>query len=286
MDPDLASSEATSSEPAHSSEQGKRSSRKSQDAIPTSPGGVGSVTDCTTLTIKHVPRTYTEQALILEIEQVVGKGTFDFFYMPWDSKSDSNCGSAVVNFMSPLNAMMCISGLSQRKFRLVNSQKVCEVLPAHVQGLAKNLEYYRDRAKNLECDAEGNIHGPRVFKQGSEVDFWLAMKEHCPGLVEKAKAGTGGYADEGADGPLPKSATSEGEGAPDQPEVSEPREGDLPDGEKKKPSLWEQLGHKQDECDDASESQGSSQASSASCSTEFSQISEGVMNAFSEKFGC
>jgi hypothetical protein len=265
-DPDFATSKASSSEQGH---RHSRSGSFKNEKDPAS--GAPQAVDCTTLTIKHVPREYTEQALILEIEQIVGKGTFDFFYMPWDHQSDSNCGSAVVNFLNPLNAMMCISGLSRRKFRLVNTQAICEVLPAHVQGLAKNLEYYRDRATSSSgSDAEGQTHGPRVFKQGSEVDFWLAMKEHCPDLV-KAKPAVSS-ADQANSG-----------GRSNDPEICKPREGLLQDQDPpKKSSIWD------DVRDDASESQGTSQdsASSASCSTEFSQISDGVMNAFQEKFGC
>lgn len=130
---------------------------------------------CTTLMIKNVPRAYTEDALLLELETIVGKGTFDFFYMPWDTKRQSNFGCAFVNFLSPADALRCVSAFSTRKWCFVSTSKTCSVVPAHVQGLENNLEHYRDRAV---CSPD-NVHCPIVFKDGERVVFAEAVRQYC-----------------------------------------------------------------------------------------------------------
>lgn len=57
------------------------------------------------------------------------------------------------------------------------------VVPAHVQGLVKNLEYYRCRA----VGACKNDHPPMVFQEGSRVKFHVAVERLCPKKLKKVR---------------------------------------------------------------------------------------------------
>lgn len=132
----------------------------------------GSQQLCTTLMIQNIPRTYVEEALALEIEQVAGPNKFDFFYMPWDTQRDVNLTYAFVNFMDPLSATHVAHAFTGKKWTFAKSTKVSAVAPAYIQGVKNNLEYYRNRAV---C-AENSEHAPAVFENGVRLNFQKALE--------------------------------------------------------------------------------------------------------------
>lgn len=140
-----------------------------------------------TVMIMGLPWTYKECDLLKLLDQVVGTGTFDFFYMPWDIQRNTNSGCAFVNFMSYANAMKCAALLNGQRFEGISkSIKPCMVVPAHVQGLVANLEYYRTRA----VGAVKNAHAPMVFKNGARMHFHMAVKKFCPKKSAKGRTQT------------------------------------------------------------------------------------------------
>lgn len=125
----------------------------------------------TTVMIQSLPWTFQEEDLIREINKVTTPWTFDFFYMPWNTKRDSTCGYAFVNFKTPFYAFQCATGLIGHTFGSSSKTiKACVVVPAHVQGLANNVEYYRDR---VVC-SPNNPHRPVVFRHGRKLSLWEA----------------------------------------------------------------------------------------------------------------
>lgn len=131
----------------------------------------------TTLMIQSLPWTFTEEDLMREINRVTSPWSFDFFYMPWNAKRDSNCGYAFVNFVAPVYALECATRLIGHNFDSKSKTiKSCVVVPAHVQGLMNNVEHYRDR---VVC-SRNNPHCPFIFKNGRKLSFPEAIDLMCP----------------------------------------------------------------------------------------------------------
>eukprot|EP00746_Dinoflagellata_sp_MGD_P014729 gnl/MRDRNA2_/MRDRNA2_132434_c0_seq1.p1 gnl/MRDRNA2_/MRDRNA2_132434_c0~~gnl/MRDRNA2_/MRDRNA2_132434_c0_seq1.p1 ORF type:complete len:363 (+),score=67.90 gnl/MRDRNA2_/MRDRNA2_132434_c0_seq1:119-1207(+) len=136
-----------------------------------------------TVMIIGLPWTYKERDLLQLLDRFIGTGTYDFFYMPWNVKHDTNCGCVFVNFKSCVDAAKCTAMLNGTIFHdCTKAVKPCMVVPAHVQGLVKNLEYYRSRA----VGACKNPHPPMVFQDGVRVNFHVAVEKLCP---KKSKHG-------------------------------------------------------------------------------------------------
>jgi hypothetical protein len=154
---------------------GSRSKAEKEDIFVDSPSGV------TTLTLLNIPEAYTEEGMLMELYQVVGREMIDFFFMPWDFAKKTNCGYAIVNFTMPFATMQCIQGLSGKKFGLVQTSNVCSVLPAEIQGISANLESYKNRF------FEDVDHCPKVYKNGKQVDIKESYEEHCRGVLIDAR---------------------------------------------------------------------------------------------------
>lgn len=133
----------------------------------------------TTLSIRHVPKSYTEDALILEMENLIGKGTFDFFYMPWDEENNANQGKAYINFVTPMIALNCITQLTEYKFKIVSSSKPAKVSPASVQGLVANIQSLAPKMNPSDA------HAPRVWRKGKIIDFQKAIEKYITKAKEK-----------------------------------------------------------------------------------------------------
>lgn len=127
-----------------------------------------------TIMIKHIPRHFTQEALLHEVETVMGKGVFDYFYVPWDVKRNTNCGCVFINFVTHAAAVKCMKLFSGRRFSYANSSKVCQVVPAHIQGLQGNLKNFCERAAGIRCK------NPLVFQGGVPMDLnWSQVAELC-----------------------------------------------------------------------------------------------------------
>lgn len=130
-----------------------------------------------TVMIQSLPWTFQEDDLIREINRVTTPWSFDFFYMPWNTKRDSNCGYAFVNFKAPLFALECAKGLIGRTFGSKSKTiKSCVVVPAKVQGLMTNVEHFRDR---VVC-CPNNPHCPFIIMDGKKLSFQEAVELMCP----------------------------------------------------------------------------------------------------------
>lgn len=130
----------------------------------------------TTVMIQSLPWSFTEETMLREIDALCGQASYDFFYMPWNMKRDTSSGYAFVNFTKPADALKCATQLTGHKFESDSKTiKPCIVLPANVQGLKSNLEFYRNR---VVC-ASDNLHAPMVFENGKRIDFREATDRLC-----------------------------------------------------------------------------------------------------------
>jgi len=126
----------------------------------------------TTMLVRNLPRIYTLEHVLHEIEAVCPRGSFDFVYVPCDSRRHLNIRYAFVNFVQPEFATLFFHELSGRSWRFVQTAKVCRITPAYVQGLARNLAHCA-----VSTGIHENPHKPAVFFKGVRIpDLAVALE--------------------------------------------------------------------------------------------------------------
>ncbi|GBF98525.1 hypothetical protein Rsub_11516 [Raphidocelis subcapitata] len=97
----------------------------------------------TTLMIKNIPNKYTQKMLLQTIEESL-KGTFDFFYLPIDFKNKCNVGYAFINMIAPPHILPLVERFDGRRWDKFNSEKVCAVSYARIQGRAALISHFQN----------------------------------------------------------------------------------------------------------------------------------------------
>jgi len=112
--------------------------KSSQDAPPT------------TLMIRNIPGKYSQDDLIMDLNDKGFGSTYDFLYLPIDKVTSNNVGYAFVNFVDPATAARCIESFQDHRFDRLrrSSNKFARISVAHLQGLANNLQHYEKTIVN------------------------------------------------------------------------------------------------------------------------------------------
>jgi len=97
----------------------------------------------TTLMIRNIPNKYTQKMLLQTID-VKFKGTYDFLYLPIDFKNRCNVGYAFINFLNPPTIVPCAIEFNGKKWEKFNSEKVCELTYARIQGKSGLIEHFQN----------------------------------------------------------------------------------------------------------------------------------------------
>ena len=97
----------------------------------------------TTLRVANIPNKYSQRKL-LSLFQTHHKGKYDFFYLPVDFKKVGNLGYCFINMLSPEHIAPFYEEFNNRKWDLINSQKVCVIAFARLQGIKALLKRFRD----------------------------------------------------------------------------------------------------------------------------------------------
>eukprot|EP00299_Pterocystis_sp_00344_P017243 c8645_g2_i1.p1 GENE.c8645_g2_i1~~c8645_g2_i1.p1 ORF type:complete len:206 (+),score=62.07 c8645_g2_i1:44-619(+) len=103
----------------------------------------------TTLMIRNIPNKYTQKMLLDTINEQFN-GTYDFFYLPIDFKNKCNMGYAFINFVSPLHIVPFSQRFRSRKWDRFNSEKVCELAYARIQGTPALVQHFSN--SSLLCE--------------------------------------------------------------------------------------------------------------------------------------
>lgn len=114
----------------------------------------------TSLMVRNIPNKYTQQMLLSEFsENGHGPGTIDFFYLPIDFKNRCNRGYAFINFVDHKDILAFHRRYFGKHWRTFNSDKICDITYARIQGKAAMLKRFENSAL-MEKDDE---YKPLVF---------------------------------------------------------------------------------------------------------------------------
>eukprot|EP00420_Gonyaulax_spinifera_P017774 CAMPEP_0197909918 /NCGR_PEP_ID=MMETSP1439-20131203/69869_1 /TAXON_ID=66791 /ORGANISM="Gonyaulax spinifera, Strain CCMP409" /LENGTH=375 /DNA_ID=CAMNT_0043531531 /DNA_START=40 /DNA_END=1167 /DNA_ORIENTATION=- len=137
----------------------------------------------TTLMFRRLPRSYTTEELVCELNSEGFEGMYDFLYVPWNKVRHANISYAFINFVSVEWTSRCFLRFSERPWSACASNKLCHVSPAHIQGLNANLLLYVT-TNGLPWDSRSHL--PLVFQGSQRVDLRSAVRAFChldPDLV-------------------------------------------------------------------------------------------------------
>jgi len=127
----------------------------------------------TSLMVRNIPNKYTQQMLLSEFtDNGHGPGKIDFFYLPIDFKNKCNRGYAFVNFVNHRDIVQFYHQYFGQNWRVFNSDKICDITYARIQGKAGMLKRFENSAL-MEKDEE---YKPLVFvshgeEKGSRLSF-------------------------------------------------------------------------------------------------------------------
>ena len=87
-------------------------------------------------------------------------GMYDFFYLPIDFKNKCNMGYAFVNFIEAQSVVPFFCKYSGRRWNNFNSEKVCAITYARIQGKASLIS----RFQNSSLMEKDNEYRPLLFQ--------------------------------------------------------------------------------------------------------------------------
>mmetsp|Transcript_10789 Transcript_10789/g.25901 ORF Transcript_10789/g.25901 Transcript_10789/m.25901 type:complete len:955 (-) Transcript_10789:111-2975(-) len=132
----------------------------------------------TSLMVRNIPNKYTQQMLLSEFaENGHGPGVIDFFYLPIDFKNRCNRGYAFINFVNCQDILAFHRRYYGKQWRTFNSDKICDITYARIQGKAAMLKRFENSAL-MDKDDE---YKPLVFvSDGPEKGKRLPFAENKP----------------------------------------------------------------------------------------------------------
>ena len=80
--------------------------------------------------------------MLLEEVNLTHIGTYDFFYLPIDFKNKCNVGYAFVSFLEVNTIISFVEAFRGKKWKFFNSEKICAVTYARIQGKAAMIARY------------------------------------------------------------------------------------------------------------------------------------------------
>ena len=108
--------------------------------------------------IRHIPNKYSEEMLMEEIGKK-HRQRINFLYLPIDGYNTCNVGYAFANFIHTKFILEFYQEFSGRKWDCYNSEKICELAYARIQGTTNLMDIYgtdnKERKKStMELDED------------------------------------------------------------------------------------------------------------------------------------
>lgn len=105
----------------------------------------------TTLQIANIPNKYTKSMLMQYIDEEFS-GRYDFFYLPIDFQNMCNMGYAFINFEEVEYAKRFYLAFHRSKWPRFQSDKICEVRYAVLQGQEANIKFFENSQLIRQAD--------------------------------------------------------------------------------------------------------------------------------------
>ncbi|KAG7926080.1 hypothetical protein KL925_003842 [Ogataea polymorpha] len=124
-----------------------------------------------TIMIRNVPNKINHNEL-KEFIDLTSKNLYDFLYLRIDFENHCNVGYAFISFVEPRHIINFYLERAGKKWSNFNSEKVCEMSYAKVQGKAKLIDKFR----NSKIMGEHPGYRPRLYHtdgplKGAEIKF-------------------------------------------------------------------------------------------------------------------
>jgi hypothetical protein len=133
----------------------------------------------TTVMLRNLPCGFTRKALIGLLNKEGFAGAYDFVYIPIDFKSKLCKGYAFVNLADEEHVQRLIEVFDGfTRWIHCSSSKICKASLSHTQGLAANIERYRNSP--VMSDDVPDIFKPALFVGKLEVPFPEPTRELPP----------------------------------------------------------------------------------------------------------
>lgn len=97
----------------------------------------------TTAMIRNIPNRYTKEMMMDMFDKDFDNG-YNFFYLPIDHEKNANFGYAFINFHDHLVLRAFYLTFHGKKWPVFNSEKVCEISYARIQGLEACNEHFKN----------------------------------------------------------------------------------------------------------------------------------------------
>ncbi|KAK9475014.1 RNA recognition motif 2-domain-containing protein [Dipodascopsis tothii] len=125
----------------------------------------------TTLMLRNIPNK-VDQAMLKEYIDRTNKGTYDFLYLRIDFVNKCNVGYAFISFTSPEAIITFAKSRSGTKWNRFNSEKICDISYANIQGKECLIEKFR----NSSVMDQEPAYRPKIFysdgpSKGEEEEF-------------------------------------------------------------------------------------------------------------------
>lgn len=142
-----------------------------------------------TMMITNIPTFLPQAALVSLFEDLTPcmRGTFDFFYCPWNPALEQNLGYAIVNFLSRKIAADFQRHWSNKPLLGIRSSKRLRIVPAALQGRAANIRHFSSVIFGQQSDPRFRPL-VRVWAKGPLQPMALAADSHSesnPGMVQE-----------------------------------------------------------------------------------------------------
>eukprot|EP00746_Dinoflagellata_sp_MGD_P166203 gnl/MRDRNA2_/MRDRNA2_95938_c0_seq1.p1 gnl/MRDRNA2_/MRDRNA2_95938_c0~~gnl/MRDRNA2_/MRDRNA2_95938_c0_seq1.p1 ORF type:complete len:206 (+),score=27.31 gnl/MRDRNA2_/MRDRNA2_95938_c0_seq1:85-702(+) len=102
--------------------------------------------EITTMMIRGVPCSFTQEALLSLIDDAGLKNKYDFFYLPRGLNRSGNLGYAFINFLDQHHAELFKATFEGVPLAPATSMKTCSVLAGDIQGLPALRKHFRHAA--------------------------------------------------------------------------------------------------------------------------------------------
>uniref|UniRef100_A0A7S2J255 Mei2-like C-terminal RNA recognition motif domain-containing protein n=1 Tax=Zooxanthella nutricula TaxID=1333877 RepID=A0A7S2J255_9DINO len=143
------------------------------------PPGARNPAIATTYMMRHLPRKYTAEALMDELDTMSphpGQTSYNFAHVPWGRSSKFNMGYAFVNFLDAETACYMVEQMAGQPWKFWRCTRKAEIVPAYDQGFARNLSrFYHTGAWKGD-----HLHSPVVIIDGKRVALthaWAKLEE-------------------------------------------------------------------------------------------------------------